>query len=148
MPREIPDLNLFVDVFRGLAFKEGLTGIYLLAGNCPDTWIPSENGFDGMISSNFHTFRNEMKRYLIKNNTVFLGKVERKLRRMFFSKGFDDRNKPFYVEYSKLINLISNWPEVNLDYFPEVVPDWDNSPRSGVRSLIIKIQLQICGESI
>lgn len=138
MPREIPDLNLFVDVFRGLAFKEGLTGIYLLAGNCPDTWIPSENGFDGMISSNFHTFRNEMKRYLIKNNNVFLGKVERKLRRMFFSKGFDDRNKPFYVEYSKLINLISNWPEVNLDYFPEVVPDWDNSPRSGVRSLIIK----------
>jgi len=138
LPRDIPDLQVFVDVFRKSAIKAGLSGIYLLAGNCPSTWIPAENGFDGMISSNFHTFRNDMKKYLIKDKSAFLGKVERKLRSMLFSKSFDDRNKPFFIDYRKLTNLISNWPEVSFDYFPEVVPDWDNSPRAGVKSLIVK----------
>lgn len=137
-PLNIPELKIFVDVFREASRNNGFKDIYLLAGNCPSSWDPQKNGFDGMVSNNFHEFWHYAKSYFVKNGSTFSGRVERKVRNLFSPKIFDDREKPYYISYQHLINIISNWPAVAFDYFPEIVPDWDNSARSGVKSLVLK----------
>ena len=145
MPRRIPELNLFVDTFRECAHKSGFKGIYLLATHCPQDWEPHSHGFDGVISNNFHRIRKDAVTRLlnrtpriINNKKSFLGKVETKVRYLLREKDMSERTKPYILEYEKFVRMISKWPDVEFDYFPQVVPDWDNSPRAGKKSLIIK----------
>jgi hypothetical protein len=137
MPRRIPDLNLFVDTFRECAVKAGLKGIYLLATHCPNDWDPRKHGFDGIVSNNFHNARKDAETSFIKDKKSILGKIEGRIKYWMREKDIADRTKPFILDYSEFIKLISRWPDVDFDYFPQVVPDWDNSARAGKKSFII-----------
>lgn len=138
MPLKIPDLNLFVDTFRECAHRFGFKGIYLLATHCPPDWNPLKNGFDGVVSNNFHRIRKDAVKRVINNKYSFLGKVEGKLRIWLNEKDLSKWTKPYIMEYEKMTKIISNWPQYNFDYFPQVIPDWDNSARAGVKSIIFK----------
>jgi hypothetical protein len=138
MPRGIPDLNLFVDTFRECAHRDGFKGLYLLATHCPPKWNPHMHGFDGVVSNNFHRVRRDAIRRVIQDKNSFLGKVEGKIRLLLKEKDMSERSKPYIMEYTDLIKIISNWPSVDFDYFPQVLPDWDNSARAGMKSFIIK----------
>ena len=139
MPRKIPDLNLFVDTFRECAHRHGFKGLYLLATHCPPEWNPNLHGIDGVISNNFHGVRKKNPiRRVIQDKYSFLGKVEGKIRLWMKEKDISERTKPHIIEYTDFIKKISNWPSVDFDYFPLVIPDWDNSARAEVKSLIIK----------
>jgi hypothetical protein len=138
MPRRIPDLNLFVDTFKECAHRHGFKGLYLLATHCPTDWNPHKVGFDGVISNNFHNIRKDASKRIVNNKHSLIGKIEGKIRSWVTAKDISERTKPFVIEYEEFANLISRWPDVDFDYFPLVIPDWDNSPRAGVRSLIVK----------
>jgi hypothetical protein len=138
MPRRIPDLKLFVDTFRECAHKSGFKGIYLLATHCPQDWNPHTHGFDGVVSNNFHNVRKDAVNRVINNKKSFLGKVEGKIRYWLREKHISERRRPYILEYEKFVRIISRWPEVDFDYFPQVIPDWDNSPRAGKKSFIVK----------
>ncbi|MBC7511691.1 MAG: glycoside hydrolase family 99-like domain-containing protein [Ferruginibacter sp.] len=49
----------------------------------------------------------------------------------------EQRTKPYLLEYKKMIEIVNQWPELPFDYFPQIVPDWDNSARAGVKSLVL-----------
>ena len=134
----IPDLNLFVDTFRECAHSDGFKGLYLLATHCPPNWNPNMHGFDGVVSNNFHRVRKYATKRVIQDKNSFLGKVERKIRMLLTEKEMSERTKPSIMEYADLIKIISNWPSFDFDYFPQVLPDWDNSARAGMKSFIIK----------
>jgi hypothetical protein len=138
MALDIPDLQLFVDTFRECAQQVGLKGIYLLAGGCPTEWDPTAHGFDGIISNNFHRLRYDVKKYLIKDRFSLAGRLENRLKNMISNNDVEVRKKPYLVEYETMTELVSDWPETKFDYFPQVVPDWDNSARAGVKSLVLK----------
>jgi hypothetical protein len=57
---------------------------------------------------------------------------------MLNEKDMSKRRKPSMMEYTDLIRIISKWPSCDFDYFPLVIPDWDNSARAGLKSFIIK----------
>lgn len=137
MPRKIPDLNLFVDTFRACAHKQGFKGIYLLATHCPQNWDPRKYGFDGVVSNNFHRVRKDAVKIIVKNKKSLLGKVEGKIRYWLKEKDISERTKPHIMDYKEFVNIISKWPNFDFDYFPQVIPDWDNSARAGVKSFII-----------
>lgn len=140
MPRNIPDLELFVNTFRECAHKYGFKGLYLLATHCPTTWDPRKYGFDGVVSNNFHRVRKDASKLkrIFKDKKSLFGKIEGKIRSLVKEKDISQRTKPYILDYSDLVKIISNWPEVDYDYFPQVIPDWDNSARSGMKSFIVK----------
>jgi len=138
MPMDIQSLSEFVDTFRDCAHQAGLPGIYLLASNCPPSWNPHQHGFDGVISNNFHNVRMEAARIVADRKSI-AGRLETKLRKfMGDRRNVEERSKPFTLKYDEMTELISRWPAVDFDYFPQIVPDWDNSARAGLKSFIVK----------
>lgn len=137
-PAGIPDIKLFVDTFQELAIKAGLKGLYLLASNCHKEWIPEQFGFDGMVSNNFHRLRVELSSPVIKNKASVLGRIENRIKMALDNTDVEARTKPIVVDYSKMIEIVDKWPDVDFDYFPQIMPDWDNSARAGSKSLILR----------
>lgn len=135
-PTDIPDLNLFVNVFNDLAKSNGFEGIYLLACNVPIEWDPTDIGFNGVVSYLFHSFRFRKRNSLLKEGT-FLGKVEWKWNQFLEGIAIEKREKPKIFKYEYVISKISNWPKLNFDYYPMVIPNWDNSARAGKKSMIL-----------
>lgn len=137
-PIGIPDLLTFTEMWNKAALKAGLKGIYFLATNVPIDWNPKSFGFDGVVSNNFHDFRSNFRNSFFNNKLSLFNRFERRIRNKFNNLDPEQRSSPIQFEYSKIIELISDWPNVEHDYYPLIVPDWDNSARAGNKSLIIK----------
>ncbi len=52
-PNDIPDLEVFVDIFQNLAIKNGLPGIHLVGSNVRPDWNIEKKKFDAITLSNF-----------------------------------------------------------------------------------------------
>lgn len=137
MPLEIPDLRMFTDLFREMAHRAGLGGIYLLAGWVPLDWRPIENGFDGVIGSEHSTLR-----YYTAQFYENLSNPARLMQRALYKLGFrvqldaEKRKRPMVVEYKDAIRYLVSENDFDYDYFPMAIPNWDNSARAGVKSLV------------
>jgi hypothetical protein len=140
-PKDVSDLKLFVDTFREEAHRRGLTGLYLLASRVPENWDPTAHGFDGVVGSEFLRFRfkyakreeyrfprlrDAIKRYTSKNWWIN------------DSYKIEQRARPFIIEYATAMHHFISTLQFPFDYFPCAIPDWDNSPRSGMQSLVLQ----------
>jgi hypothetical protein len=137
-PQGIPNIREFVDVFREEAHNSGLGELYLLAGDLNAGMAPSEYGFDGVVSNNFHRSRQNMHKFLFDSENSLIRRIERRLYYFWNNPDPVQRKRPLIVNYQKYIKLIAQWPNVDYDYFPQIIPDWDNSARAGKQSLILK----------
>lgn len=125
----ITDIVGYIKRIRARAKIAGLPGLYLVASNRnPDEGYDySELGLDGKISFGFNTiFENARKD---KNRLEILKK------RILGRLG---------ITYLPLLKFRANhffkdlyFRNLNVDTFPVVVPNWDNSARSGNRAIII-----------
>jgi lipopolysaccharide biosynthesis protein len=116
-PDEIPDVKQFTDCWRELANKEGLGGLHLMAV-AHNGWHPEDHGFD---SATFHPPL-ALKR---KGNAAgWIGKL-------FVNK------KPGMIKYEEFISNFSYGADLDERYFPTVVPNWDNTPRSGANGTVL-----------
>lgn len=139
MPTEIPDLPLFVTTFRECAKESGIGDLYLLATRCPENWDAKAYGFDGVVGSQFSSLRyvtgdKYSKRTLIK-------RVVNRIKRKFvsdnqFNLNFEQREKPLILDYKDACKYLLPTKKYPWDYFPCVIPDWDNTARAGYKSLI------------
>lgn len=136
-PEEIPDLLAFTDRLRKMAQEYGFKGLYLIAGDLNSGVNPSSIGMDAIISNNFDRIRKSINQYYFAGGSLAF-KIEARLRNKFNSANPDMRNKPIYLSYKKFMAANSEWPDLDYDYFPQILPDWDNSPRAGKQSLILK----------
>ncbi|WP_316759859.1 glycoside hydrolase family 99-like domain-containing protein [Pedobacter aquatilis] len=136
-PESIPDIIEFTDLFRQLAVKNGLKGLYIVANTGSETWNPIKNGCDAVnlilhgnlyrgIPANKKLLYSKYKNQLIKNET--LSKIYR-----YF------RKRPAQIyNYSDITDFLVTKKTFNYDAYPCVLPNWDNSPRSGINSMIFK----------
>jgi lipopolysaccharide biosynthesis protein len=120
-PQELPNAIEFTSYWRHLADQVGLRGIYFI-GMLELPWDPKAHGFDGAIPK-------------IPFHAKALGEMRgtRKIKRIFrrllgFPKEMHSYRKIFK-------NLSVKGGELN-NIFPCVIPNWDNSPRSGKRGVI------------
>ncbi|GGE18819.1 glycosyltransferase WbsX family protein [Sphingobacterium cellulitidis] len=130
-PKQIPDLELFVKTFRKLAEENGLAGIHLVATNVDFDWDSKSNGFDAMTPA-VHT----KDSYLRSRNSFvnFYRRAKTSRLSKYYKKVF---KKPTRIyNYSDAIQDFNEDPGNNL-YYPTVIPNWDNSPRSGVNGFIL-----------
>lgn len=131
-PMEIPDLKLFVNTFRRLAKEHNLEGIHLVATNVDPDWDAKAYGFDALTPA-VHT-KNE---YLRSENSFvdFWRRIKQSRLSSYYKKIF---KRP--VRIYNYADAIQNFDEEHGDniYYPTVIPNWDNSPRSGVNGFVLK----------
>jgi hypothetical protein len=128
---DIPDLSLFVNTFRRLAKENGLKGLHLVATNVDPDWDLHKHDFDAVtlathLDPAYYKYAN------------FFAKLYRRIKESRYSPYKKIFKKPNRVFNHK--NLIQNYKEKinpkNL-YYPTVIPNWDNSPRSGMDGFIL-----------
>jgi len=137
---DIPDLTVFVSTFRDLALKEGFPGIYLVGGIPATnlTWDPRKFNLDAVVGSEFSAMRYWNENIIRPKSLFFQHLVDRLKRKIFpIEKDFEKRKKPLVIDYEDAIAHFITELDFEYPYFPVCIHDWDNSPRSTSRSLIL-----------
>jgi lipopolysaccharide biosynthesis protein len=120
-PLELPSGEEFTDTWRRLAARAGLPGLYLV-GVENEPWVPEHSGFDGATTHNIHLARNcSSPRW-----SGFKYWYRRFLRRPPLLFTYEDAIKHFILDECRKPNV-----------YPCVIPNWDNTPRSGLRGLVL-----------
>jgi len=126
-PQQLPDARRFVENWQNLALKAGLKGIYFIGEDVyidASPWDPRSSGFDAVVPNT--------------PGVGFLRLSKRLNAKRLFSLALRKLVKrPYIFEYQDFI--ASNFVEepAGYDFFPSVLPNWDNSPRSGVNAKVL-----------
>lgn len=135
---DIPDLNIFIDLFNKNAKNYGFDGIYFVAtGNENSMKVVKNNKINGVVGlDTFYKIRYQQKTFFKRQS--LLGRIENKiLLKIGYTNQVAKRIKPLILDYSKGVSQLHiNFPHKK--YIPCVFPNWDNSARSGKKSLIFK----------
>ena len=132
-PEAIPDLALFVNTFQQQAQANGLKGVYLIATNVPITWNAQQNGFDAITPSNHD------KLAYVKSESDFKNYYRKKINGKRISKIYKGiLKRPTHVyEYSEAMKWFVKDYESLAQVYPMVIPNWDNTARSGVNGFVL-----------
>jgi hypothetical protein len=122
---EVPNIREVTDFWRTLAVKSGLKGLHIVAVlHHKNTWVPEQYGFDACIRSYLRP-RDERR-------ISWLHPVKKLIR--FYQQ---NNGRPLVYSYEKeLLEVFPNKvPDVE-DY-PCLMPNWDNTPRSGAGGVVL-----------
>ena len=123
-PRELPDSRRVLDLWRDLAVKAGLPGLFLVGEHFEPHWDARPLGYDAALQVRLPERR---KRWVPWTRPVA------KLR----SKYDAWRQKPDVYRYEDVIDRMISDRHPEIETFPCVIPNWDNSPRSGANGLVL-----------
>ncbi|RLA48978.1 MAG: lipopolysaccharide biosynthesis protein [Gammaproteobacteria bacterium] len=122
-PLGIPDLDRFVDTFRELAHQAGLKGLFLVGRNPDPWWNPQAHGFDASNTA----LMPQLRPWVSKRKPFKWAK-----------RHYDEfiGHPTIYTYEDAMLQLI---PEKikGIENFPNVIPNWDNTPRSGSNGLVL-----------
>lgn len=136
---DIPDLALFLDTFKRLAIKNNFEGIYFVAnGNYNSPNVLLNPDIRGVVAIDlFRKLRYAQKLTIFKEKTL-LHRWEQIVRHYLrISSEVNDRKKPLLLNYKNTTKKI-NIEIPHRKFIPCVFPNWDNSPRSGNKSLVLQ----------
>lgn len=132
LPEELPNSIEFTDYWRELADKTGFPGLYFIGLSSDTSWNPQQYGFDAFTS---HPPKDVLDR--IPNTLVdrVLFKIYKKNLRQTIKELF---SIPSIYKYDQAIDYMI--PNVQLKdlFYPCIIPNWDNTPRSGVNGIVIQ----------
>ena len=130
-PEMLPEPERFVDTWQDLALRSGLPGLHLVGMAAPGgCWDPLSHGFDAVMGHPPHDL-------LLRNPRVRLRRRWKKFLRHLSGLPADEGfSGPEVHAYRDIVRLSIAKP-VHPREYPCVVPDWDNSPRTGTSSLIL-----------
>ncbi|GHA49322.1 hypothetical protein GCM10007103_32670 [Salinimicrobium marinum] len=135
---DIPNLQLFIKIFNSLAVQAGFDGIYFISTLVynQELIIKDPNIYGHVGLDIFNKMR--YGQTTIFNNNSLLQKIELKLKKLVgHTNKVGDRKRPLIFDYQKGVqNLEIKFPHEK--YITCVFPNWDNSPRSGEKSMIFK----------
>jgi len=125
-PLKLPDAKARLNKWREWALQAGLKGLYILGNSQLDVKDPGSLGLDGVVVTTLGVITTENK-YLNYAKWFYWG----------------DKKKlhlggPRTIEYREAIkHLIPDFSEFKYDAYPCAYPNWDTSPRSGRRALVL-----------
>lgn len=135
---DIPDFDKFAKIFNSLAKEAGFDGVFLISTiTLNNDLVLENNSLQGQVGlETFRRMRYSQNTFFSPNS--FLLKIELKIKKFigYFSK-IGDRKRPLIFDYKKGVSSL-NIHFTNKKYIACVFPNWDNSPRSGKKSLIFK----------
>lgn len=124
-PDAIPDVNRIMDFWREEAIKAGLPGLHLVGvSHRNEKWDPRERGLDACTMQ-----------ALPKRN----GRIPRKYlstKFKLFLKG--NTHQLSIYDYEEIIPMLLRQKKTEFLDYPLVLPNWDNTPRSGINGLVLQ----------
>jgi hypothetical protein len=123
-PEEIPDSNAMTKFWRERAVAAGLPGLFLAANTSSTDEDPRRLGYDAAIIMKLPPKRREW---------ISWSEPVRKI----IQKHHQMRGLPTIHRYEKIVAQGIPCPTSGVEAFPCVVPNWDNTPRSGVNGLVL-----------
>ena len=122
-PLSHPQMQLFIDIWQRLAIKNGLKGIYFVAQVYSEDAIEEcfNRGFDSVnIIRMFESikFRSLWSKFITKIRHYIL-------------------NSPIVVSYPEVSRKFIGQVEKNENVFPTIIPNWDHTPRTGRKGLVM-----------
>jgi hypothetical protein len=153
-PAELPDLPAFIEQWQTLALRNGLKGIHFVAHIIPqDGHLDCDQaGFSGAVHvaalkvSSLSLPKVIAKRIAIMvesgENRKRISEVLRNARRLCHYAGRKARQRmlgrPLWIyDYEDALLFLLDGVQPKPTCYPCVIPNWDNSPRSGYRGLIL-----------
>ena len=122
-PLDVPDRRATLDLWRSMAREAGLPGIHFLAEHSDPMWDPRAEGYDAFVNMRALERRRSWAPW-----SQPLTKVKTKI--------LDIRRRPTVLDYADLADYVV--PQVASDLaIPCVLPNWDNTPRSGWKGLVM-----------
>jgi len=124
-PREMPDCRSFTDLWRELAHAAGLKGLYLVA-EAPEDWDPRAHGFDAAVNPGLPPLLERRP----------WSEPLRRRRWEWQRRG----GRPTIHCYA---DVCEDFVRARIGPLPHVtrhvclLPDWDNTPRSGANGLVL-----------
>ena len=122
-PMDFPDMKLFIEIWRGLAYKEHLGDFYFIAKDfdCRNKKELFALGFDAICNDNVLNIHHKL-------SNVTKGRLwlERQVLHM-----------PTVFQYKKAIEYMVTQDDFENNIIPQIAPNWDHSPRSGRKSVIL-----------
>lgn len=139
-PLELPEPMKVTDFWRELAIKSGLKGLHIVGVTSGKEWNPKENGFDAVTITRL----GEVNSYVGPSLSARMRRRlqgERGFGRLYSSmdalKGLCSQ-KPMHVRpYADVVTRLVVSEPLDYEYYPCVIPNWDNTPRSGKRGTIL-----------
>jgi Glycosyltransferase WbsX len=123
-PLSLPEPRKTLNLWRSMAAEAGLDGLYLLAEHSDPFWDAGAFGFDAFV--NKRSFKR--RRSWIPWSQPF-GKIKGKI--------LDSLGRPSIYNYDDLIDYFIP-KEASELAIPCTLPNWDNTPRSGARGVVLK----------
>ena len=120
-PREIPDIVRVTQFWRELAAQAGMKGLHLVGAHAVRN--PAEFGLDASTSWDLP----QRRPWVSKRRPI----------KWLMSKYHEKAGKPTIYRYKDVISGI--WPESaqGAEDYPCLIPNWDNTPRSGKNGLVL-----------
>ena len=120
-PKDVPNVRDVARLFRQMAEKAGLPGLYLVGVTHHDGWEPKINGFDATVVQNLPGLTGTIpwRHPILKLKSRLQG------------------GRITVYRYKDLLNSFVPETTKQLECLPCVIPSWDNSPRSGMNGLIM-----------
>ncbi|UOK43785.1 MULTISPECIES: glycosyltransferase WbsX family protein [Flavobacterium] len=136
--QEIPDWCFFIESFNQWAIDNGFDGIHFINGtNIPHAEILMHPFIKGEVGTDVFSKMRYQKGFVFQE-VRYLGWLERRIKTFLgFTNHIGKRLTPLVFDYSIAIKKL----EVEVThskYLQCVFPNWDNSARSGKKSLIFK----------
>ena len=144
-PLELPDPLRFTDIWRNLASKNGLRDMHFIAHLLPSelNWNYRACGFDAaLVTNTFKAF--DVRRVTIMRRRTeqrSWGHVQPHLSRyvwnhlaLFLRQRLDRFRNAILYEDAMLFFVD---PNMRADLYPSAIPNWDNTPRSGHRGVVL-----------
>ena len=126
----IPNLPEYIERMRRRAKMAGFSDIFIVASNKNrDDFDYETIGFDAKIS---HAFNEEFNKIIPKVNQAFKNKLWNKFN-LTFGREFTPSYKIDYMRFHQKIR----YSELSINTFPMVLPNWDNTPRSERRGIVM-----------
>jgi len=127
-PDELPDPERTTELWRDLAVRAGLPGLFLVAEHPSSDWDPRKRGFDAVVTVRLPPRRAKMDSWATWRNPV------RKLRYRIA----DWRGLPTIHQYEDAIEHMIAARVPGIESFPCVIPNWDNTPRSAGKGMVLQ----------
>ena len=122
-PDDIPDTRQVMDFWRECAIKNGLPGLYLIGvSHRNEAWDPRDRGLDASIMQALPRRDGRIpRRYLLTKLKLALQ---------------GNRHELTIWDYEEILPILLRSRPVDWPDYPLVLPNWDNTPRSGTRGIV------------
>jgi len=120
-PTELPDGRRFAATMNRLARENGMPGLYIIGVKHDDQWKPSDSGFDAAM----------LQKLPAKMGYIPWRYPLLKLDQFIYRHGLT------VYDYADVYRSFTRNGEVDYIEYPCAIPNWDNTPRSGLNGLVL-----------